>query len=221
MSDTSETTPVWRQALNDSNHPLYSAAWTIFSPDMNLDAADKRLADHKERVIPFLMDILDAPELLDDTALGGGYAPINAVSLLGRWQVVEAVPRLLAIVEKQDFEDMIWDRATSALESMGPEVIDPVLEAAAQTTDPDLRRTFASVLSKAGKGDPRAYEYIKAEFAQQKDELDIEFLAEDLLACNAEAGIALLEERLKQARFSKKLRKKLEKYIDNARKGDF
>jgi hypothetical protein len=108
MSDTSETTPVWRQALNDSNHPLYSAAWTIFSSDMNLDAADKRLADHKDRIIPFLMDILDTPALLDDTALGSGYAPINAVSLLGRWKVIEAVPRLLTIVEKQDFEDLIW-----------------------------------------------------------------------------------------------------------------
>jgi HEAT repeat protein len=221
MSDTNETSPVWRQALNDSNHPLYSAAWTIFSPDMNLDAADKRLADHKERVIPFLIDILDTPQLSEETALGGGHAPINAVSLLGRWKVVEAVPRLLAIVEEQDFEDLIWDRATTALEAMGPEAIDPVLQAAAQTTDTELRTTFASVLSQAGKGDPRAFEYIKAEFAQQKDELDIEVLAEDLLMCNAEAGSALLEEQLKQAKFSKKLRKKLRRTIDDARKGDF
>ncbi len=221
MSDTNETSPVWRQALNDSSHPLYSAAWTIFSPDMNVDVADKRLVDHKERVIPFLMDILDAPELLDETALGSGHAPINAVSLLGRWKVIEAVPRLLTIVEKQDFEDLVWDRATTALEAMGPEVIDPVLHAAAQTTDMELHRTFASVLSQAGKGDPRVFEYIKTLFSQQKDEVDIELLAEDLLACNAEAGSALLEEQLKQARFSKKLRKKLRRTIDDARKGDF
>jgi hypothetical protein len=29
MSDT-ETTPIWRQALKDTNHPLYAAAWLLF-----------------------------------------------------------------------------------------------------------------------------------------------------------------------------------------------
>jgi hypothetical protein len=220
MSDTNETLPVWRQALNDSNHPLYSAAWTIFSAEMNLDAADKRLADHKERIIPFLMDILDTPELHNETALGSGHAPINAVELLGRWKVMEAVPRLLTIVE-EDWETMIHDRAVVALGNMGPEVIDPVLQAAGQTTDEGRRRTFASILGHAGKGDPRAYEYVKTVFGQQKDELDIEFLAEDLLVCNTEAGIALLEDRLKHRKYSRKLRKRLEKYIDDARKGVF
>jgi hypothetical protein len=220
-NDTGDALPVWRQALNDSNHPLYSAAWTVFSAKMNLDAADKRLADHKEQVIPFLMDILDTPELSDDTALGSGYAPVNAVELLGRWQVMEAVPRLLTIVEEEDWETLIHDRALVALEDMGPQVIDTILQAAGQTTDKELHRTFAGILSQAGKGDPRAFEYIASVFEQQKDEIDIAFGAENLLACNAEAGIALLEDRLKHRKYGKDLRKRLEKYIDDARKGNF
>jgi hypothetical protein len=213
--------PVWRQALNDSSHPLYAAAWTIFGAEMNLDAADKRLADHKEQVIPFLMDILDTPELYDETALGSGDAPINAVQLLGRWQVMQAVPRLLKIMEEEDWETVVHDRAIVALEDMGPQVIDTILQAAGQTTDEDRHRTFASILSHAGKGDPRAFEYVKTVFDQQKDETDIAFVAEDLLVCDSEAGIALLEDRLKHRKYGKNLRKRLEKYLDDARKGVF
>src|SRR5512138_1260291 len=120
----SETLPTWRQALNDSNHPLHAAAWTIFSPEMKVTSADKRLADSKEQVIPFLLEILDTPDLYLETALGSGEAPINAVELLGHWKVLDAAPRLLKIMEEQDFETSIHDRALVALENMGPAVID-------------------------------------------------------------------------------------------------
>jgi hypothetical protein len=214
----SETLALCRQALHDSNHPLYSAAWLIFGEKMKVSVADQMLADRKEQVIPFLLDVVDTEELHQDNSLGSGWAPIHAVDLLGHWQVVEAVPRLLAILKDTDWETLIHDRAIVALEAMGPAVTDTLLSAAEQTTDKELRRTYASILSTVGKGDPRAFEYVKAVFDRQKDELDVQFAAEMLLACDTSAGIAVLEDRLRERRYSKRLRNILEKYIQDARK---
>jgi hypothetical protein len=221
MSDT-ETTPIWRQALKDTNHPLYAAAWLLFSVKMNPDAAAQRLADQKEQVISFLYTILDTPELYLESALGSGLAPVNAVQLLGRWQVLDAIPRLLKNVsDESDFEDMVTDRSIQALEDMGPGAVDAVLEAAQNIKKNDVRITFGSILADIGKGDPRVWSYLVKLFERQKQEWDIRFVAEHLLTNDPQAGIAYLEERLRRSRYGKELREVLEKYLDDARKGQF
>ncbi len=221
MSDT-DTTPVWRQALKDSSHPLYAASWLIFSEKMNPEVAAQRLADQKEQIIPFLYTILDTPELYLDTGLGSGHAPVNAVQLLGRWQVLDAIPRLLEIVsEDTDFDDMITDRSVQALEDMGPAAVDLVLQAAQNAKKPDLRIVYGSILARSGRGDPRVWTYLVKLFERQKDEWDIRFAAEHLLHNDAEAGIAYLQERLRRGKYSRPLREALEKYIEDARKGEF
>lgn len=144
----SEELPIWRQALKDSTHPLYSAAWLIFSEKMKLDAADKLLAERKAEIIPFLLDILRTPDLQLESSLGGGEAPINAVELLGHWNVPEAIPDFIGIVEEDDWETILHDRILVALEKMGPEIIEPLL-ASAEKLPPnsELHMTYAGILS--------------------------------------------------------------------------
>jgi hypothetical protein len=210
---------IWRQALKNSDHPLYSAAWVVFSEEMTFAVADRLLGDHKPQVIPFLLDILDTSELYLETSAGSGWAPIHAVELLGHWQVLEAVPRLLRILAEDDWMSMVHDRAIVALRDMGPGVVDQLLPVAQQTTDNEHQLTLASILSEVGQGQAQVYEYVRTVFDRQTTESNIEFMAESVLECNVEAGIALLEARLRQRKYSRRLRHVLEKRIDEARTG--
>jgi hypothetical protein len=216
-----DTAPTYRQALKDSQHPLYKAAWIIFGEKMNLKFAAKELEAQKEQVIPFLMEIANTSELESESSLGSGHAPPNALRLLGRWRVVEALPRLLHILEHDDWDTNIHEAAVTALEKMGPAALEPVLAIAEKATESADRITLASILSFAGKGDPRAYAFIKTLFDEQKTDWDIRFVSESLLACDRDAAIALLEERIRRGKYNKALRKILEGYIADARSGEF
>ncbi len=209
-----------RQALKDSEHPLYLAAWLIFNEKMNVKAADQMLAPRKEQVIPFLLDILNTEELYLEASLGSGYAPVHAVELLGRWQVMDALPKLLEIFEEEDRDSRVWDRSIQALEDFGPAITDSLLQAARQTKDQDLQITYTGILGTVGKGNPQVFEYIKGLFERQKDEWDVRYMAENLLNCDTEQAIALLEEKIRQRKYNKHLREVLESYIEQARKGE-
>src|SRR5258708_14729983 len=216
-----ETFPSYRQGLKDSQHPLYKAAWIIFGEKMDLKFAAKELEAQKGQVVPFLMELANTPELERESSLGSGHAPPNALRLLGRWQVVEALPRLLHILQNEDWDTNIHEAAVTALEKMGPVALDPVLAIAEKAEDQADRVTMASILSFAGKGDSRAYAFIKTLFDEQKTDWDIRFVAESLLACDRDAAIVLLEERIRRGKYGKALRKTLEGYIADARAGEF
>jgi hypothetical protein len=211
------TDPVWRQALHNSEHPLYSAAWVVFSEQMTFAGADRLLGEHQAEVIPFLLAILDSPELYLETSLGSGWAPIHAVELLGHWQVLEAVPRLLHVLAEDDWMSIVHDRALAALKDMGPGVVELLLPVAEQAAGNEQRITFASILSEVGQDNAQVYEYVRTVFEQQTTESDIEYMAENLLECNLQAGVALLEARIRQRRYSSRLRRILEKRIGEAR----
>ena len=110
---------VWREALKDGQHPRHQAAWLLFSQTMQPTSAARLLATQKETVIPWLFEILDTERLYELGSLGDGVAPIHAVELLGAWQVREAVPRLLKLLEDEDWEAIVHDRAIIALQAMG------------------------------------------------------------------------------------------------------
>ncbi len=214
-----DTDPVWRQALHKSDQPLYSAAWVVFSEKMPFAGADRLLGDQKAQVIPFLLAIVDSPELYPETSLGSGWAPIHAVELLGHWQVLEAVPRLLHILAEDDWMSIVHDRALVALKGMGPGVVDLLLPVAEQAAANEQRITFASILSEVGQANAQAYEYVRTVFEQQTTESDIAYMAENLLECNPQAGIALLEAHIRQHRYRPRLRRILEQRIAEARIG--
>lgn len=216
----SENTPRWRQAINDSSHPLHQAAWILFSENINLNFADQRLSPIKADVIDFIYEILDTDELYNVSSLGSGNAPIHAVKLLGQWQVLEAVPRLLKILREEDWDAIVHDQAIIALEKMGAPVIDPLL-AFAKEVDEDLQITVASILSGADKDDPRTFAFIKALFERQKDDMNTGYLGELALRCGEQAGIELVEARLRKGKLDKLTWQRLRKFVQDAKKGQF
>ena len=217
-ASVSDTPQLCRMALQDSQHPLHQAAWLLFASTFNPRAADRLLADQREAVIQFCLEILDTNELYDETALGSGNAPIHCVDLLAHWQVKDAVPRLLRILEEEDFETIVYNRAVFALKDMGSAILDDILTFA-DSADPEIYLDIGSILSEIGQDDTRAYAWIKARFEEQVDEFDIRIWAESLLVVGGEDAIAVLEDRIfKQKRkYSRDLRETLQRYIQHMR----
>jgi hypothetical protein len=205
--------PLWRQAVTDAGHPLYRAAWILFGEWKRPAFAAETLADQREAVIPFLLHILDSPELYPEDGPGGGNAPINAVDLISEWRAEEAIPRLLRILQEEDWDTIVHDRALLALENIGAPVIQPVLALARQSDDRDLDRTLAGVLAIAGKGEPACFAFIAQVFDRQKADIDIAYMAEMLLACDFEQGVTYLREQMRRRRLNRHLRESLEALI--------
>ncbi len=219
MSDT-ESTALWRQALKDSSHPLYTAAWFVFTEKMNLDLAAQRLADQKEQVIPLLNTILDSPELYLPTSLGSGIAPGNALMLLGRWQVLDAVPRMLDLIDRYAQGEIAHDASVMALREMGPGALEPVLAVAQHTDNRVQQIAFGAILARIGQGDLRVWAYLVNLFEHQKADPALRMVAQQLLITDPESGISYLQERLRHGKYSKSLRETFEQYFDMARNGE-
>lgn len=215
-----DETPIWRQAIKDEQHPLHRAAWILFSEKPNPQYVDRVLADQKGQVVEFIYQILDTEELYWEESLGGGNAPINGVELLGRWQIVEAIPRLLQILEDNDLDEVVNGAAFHALREMGSAVYEPLLEFD-QRTQFEHQNNVTGILADACKDDPRAYDYIRVVFEKKKEEWDIAYLAENLLVCDPQQAIPFLEERLRRHKYSKDLNKRLENYIRAAKNKNF
>jgi hypothetical protein len=216
--------PVWRQALNDSSHPLNKASWLLFGKNTKAEAAAQILADQKEQVIPYLYQILDTEELYFESALGSGNAPVNAVGLLGEWQVLEAVPHLIKIIEQDDWDSSVHDEALGALDKMGatiiPDIIDLGQRAERGELSPDVIISAAGTLSAIGKGNADAYTWLLHIFDTNRDTHE-ELLSEILLAVDREKAYGDLESRLKTRKFPKPVRQRIEKNIRDARAGKF
>jgi hypothetical protein len=215
-----EVTPIWRQALKDEQHPLHRAAWILFSENPNPQYTDHVLADQKEQVIEFIYQILDTDELYLESSLGSGNAPINGVKLLGKWQVVDAIPHLLKVIEEDDDEATVNGAAYDALREMGSAIYEPIMEFD-ERTEHKHEDSIAGIVADACKGDPRVFDYVRTLFEKKKNEWEIAYHAENLLVCDPEQAIPILEERLSQRKYSKDLKKRLEKYIADAKAGIF
>lgn len=223
MTDCSEDElPLWRQAIQDAAHPLYSAAWHLFSVDMSLKLVDRLPPELRPQIIDFCYLLIDTDELYLTGSPGSGFAPYNAIRLLGHWQVTEAIPRLVKLL-KEDTSDMAYEGSIDALSDMGHAVIEPLLEFVATLTGKEedliLKPDIASTLAKAGKGDDRAFQAIKMIFESlpvNDDALDM--VAESLLRCQPEAAISYLEDCLRQGKY-RRWKKEFLSLITRARKG--
>lgn len=214
-----EKLPVWKEASKDNQHPLHQATWLLFAEKFNAKYADKQLAAKKDEIIEYMYLILDTEELYYNESFGSGYAPAHCATLLGHWQVTDAIPRLMKIIIEDDPDDLAWNNATLAMENMGPAAIEPVLEAYERRNIDPMRAS--SLLARAGKGDERCYNFIQTTFEKLKDEWDIIFEAENLLSCDEQKAIAYLEKWLKTAKHPKELRERIARYVQDAKDGKF
>ncbi len=218
----SEDIPVWRQALKDERNPLNKAAWTLFSDDISLKYADRALAEQKDEVVNFCNLILDTQELYAEEAFGGGNAPINAVKLLCHWKIESALPRLLRIFEEADWDEVIYGTTADAIAEFGTLIVDPLLEKAAKIeNDQEELVAIAGTLADAAPGDTRTVEFIKKIFDRSKNDFEISYMAENVLKGDPEGGAKWLEGRLRTHKYSKDVRKRIEKYIEDAKVGKF
>lgn len=210
--------PVWRAALNDSSHPMYSIAWDVFQERFNTERVAQKHAERRDEILPFLYAILDTDALYAEGSLGSGFAPINAVSLLGAWQVVEAIPRLLGYLDEEDDDAIVKDRAAFALQQMPPESIEPLLAYGQQDEARAMDAMF--ILTHVGKGDDRCFAFICSVFERMKQEFDIITVAECLAINNLEQAEAYLQERSKKGRF-RRYQSDFEKIIAEVKRGDW
>ncbi len=218
MSD--EKIAIWREAIKDANHPRHKAAWVLFTESKRPEGIARLLEAQKDEIIPWLYEILDMEELYKDTSFGGGWAPINAIRLLGQWQVTDVLPRLLKIISDEDDETIISGAAYAAVRNMPPSITDELLAFARELTG-DLRTSAAGLLADVAKDDARAYEWIKTVFLEQKEEWQIVYMAENLLVVYPAQATAFLKDWLKKSHLSKEARKRLEKYIADASSSNF
>ncbi len=209
----SDTTAAWRAALNDEADPRHKIAWALFPAVKSMDRAARRLADQQETVLGYLYQVLDEPALYEETALGKGQAPLNAMKLLGHWGVVEAAPRLLAILDEREWTTDAHDAALSALSALGPPIIEQVLAFAGSarlTTEGSL----AAVLAALGEGDARAFAWVKDALTRQQTDLDIVYMARMLLDIDRAAAVPFLKQRLKEQSYSEQARAGIKSAID-------
>jgi len=217
----SEEMPIWRQAIKDEKHPLHRAAWTLFSKDFDVASAGSRLEAQKDDVVGFCTLLLDSRELYPESALGGGNAPVHAVQLLCMWKVEAAIPRLLQILDEESWETIIYGTTADYIEAFGPVVVEPLLEMATRKTGDQEQVAIAGTLADAAPGDPRVVSFIHKLFDSRKQDFEIIYMAETVLAGDPEGGVTWLESRLRTHKYSKDVHKKIEQNIASAKAGRF
>jgi hypothetical protein len=178
---TGDAVAIWREALKDEAHPRYRTAWFLFTQTGTPEGAARALQEQSVEIIPWLLEVLETEALYAPTSLGAGKAPAKAVAMLGVWQVTDAIPALLQIIERYTWEDDAFDAAIGALQVMGPAALEPVLELA-QRVDEDRRVDLAIVAARTGKGDERAFEMVREAFEKTSDDSLKSLIASNLYA---------------------------------------
>ncbi len=217
----SEVIPVWRQAINDEQHPLNRAAWMLFSKSFNLKYAQEALLPQQDEVVAFCNGILDDRSLYPVEALGGGNAPVHAIELLSAWKVETAMPRLLEILEEEDWDTVVYGTAADSIAVYGEALVEPLLEMATRKTGDEQLVAIAGTLADAAPGDPRAVEFVKKIYDSRKEDFEITYMSENVLVADPEGGPAWLRERLRTRKYSKETRKQIERNIADKLAGKF
>jgi hypothetical protein len=217
----SEEMPIWRQAIKDENHPMHRAAWILFGKNFNASYAAQALEAQKDDVVGFCTMLLDSRELYPSSALGGGNAPVNAVLLLCKWKVEAALPRLLQILEDESWDTIVYGTTADAIASFGTLLVEPLLEMATRKPLDQEQVAIAGTLADAAPGDPRTVAFVRKLFDSRKQDFEITYMAESVLAGDPEGGAKWLQDRLRTRKYSKDVRQRIERNIADAKAGKF
>lgn len=113
-----------------------------------------------QAAVPELIAILDDDELYAETGLGGGWSPIHAVDLLADLRADDAVGPMLRTLATSDFLDLVHDRLLSRMPEIGAPVVEPALQAYADSAVDVFRSSVAAVLSRVGIRDERIFQLL-------------------------------------------------------------
>ncbi|MEZ4266187.1 MAG: hypothetical protein R3F39_07395 [Myxococcota bacterium] len=113
--------------------------------------------EYGDDAVPLLIALACDRDLGDEEALGGGYVPIHAVTLLGERGDARAVEPLLELVEQLDLDSIIYGTCIDALGKFGEALVEPALALHARTKRADARTAVAEALSDCGVKDERIF----------------------------------------------------------------
>lgn len=216
--------PIWRQALNDEHHPLYRAAWLIFSGSSSPEYTTKIMEDKKDSVIPFLLALLNEESLYKSKSLGQGKAPFRAMTPLIDWKVTEALPAIFKAVEwsdlREDIDDEDYDDEYTAIDAimdlipnLTEEFADTLFAQAQAAENPDLICSSAFQLAKLRPTDPQLFEWL----TQVIEKLDIVWNKEQIIHAMLEMAIpnnkAWVEDYIKRKNTPQHLKIAIRNYL--------
>jgi hypothetical protein len=110
---------------------------------------------HGQDAVPALLAILEDEELAIEEPPDGSWAPNHAAALLGELRAIDAIGPMLRVLAETDPFESIHDAVMQALAAMGAVAVEPLLQAHAEESEPDLRADLASVLGSTGVRDDR------------------------------------------------------------------
>ena len=205
----------WRDALTDSEHDLHQAAWLIFAQSVQVDTALAKLADQQEAVKPLLLEIIEDDYLFEADAPGDGYAPITAMDFIEAWQMTEALPTLLELLEVAETLPRVAESAKVTITSFGSAVLDDVL-AWVEDND-DMSWAIVELMpSLAGPSDESAINWLKKGIEANDPELMS--YVDALVEIDAKSAEGYLNELSKNSDFEKETQKLLRKKAKDAKK---
>ncbi|MBI5931385.1 MAG: HEAT repeat domain-containing protein [Chloroflexi bacterium] len=206
-----ETSTRWREALADNNHPLYKAAWLVFTDRISTELAFGHLKDAQEAVVPFLNELLADDGLFDNDSPGKGVAPANAVRLLGEYQAREALPKILELYADTTNYPM-RSACVYAVGKFGSDVLDQIIEWAGD--DGARRPKAAELMVEIGEGNEKAFNTLLGWI--HPDVSGLEYYARYLTKINPEAAITTLEKLSKDPQFNGDVRRRFKDRIKEA-----
>lgn len=135
-----------REALNDSEHRLNRAAWLLFKT-VNTKLLDRWFGDAQRDVMLECCNlVLAVPELFEDSSLGGGNAPANAMEVAIHWREKSLLPALLSIFDTEYDDDQLIETVEKIVEANAedPQVVTHLLEFGANTEHWDTALMYLS-----------------------------------------------------------------------------
>jgi hypothetical protein len=209
------TMPTWRAALTNRDHDLYAVAWTLFSRTFSPDLVDERAGEQKDAAIDLILEVIQDEDLQDQTSLGNGRAPVNAVYMIQKWEVKEHISALLAILEQTTSSQTIYRPTIDAIVSFDADAIDPVLEWV--EVEEEMRPEAAEILSRLEvEDDERPYNMILS--WMEPDEFNLIEFAEYLIDLNPERAVTDLRTLAANSEFEKEERSTFRDLAKGARK---
>ena len=206
---TEEIIQKYRDILQDSIHEFYNTAWLIFQERMNLRVAAKLIQPQQDIVLPYLYEIIETPDLYLNGSLGKGWAPINAISLIGEWKIIEAAPILIERLlheSEWDIDDISYNKLVICLSRLGPPIFDEVWAAHERFVGlSTVELGYLEVLVDVGKDHPKVSDYIKVRIEAQPqnfDLIDYRLLATYLLELDYETNKPYLNKLVQSKQFS-------------------
>lgn len=205
----------WRDALTDSEHDLHQAAWLIFAQSVQVNTALEKLADQKEAVKPLLLEIIEDDYLFEADAPGDGNGPLKAMEFIEEWEMTEALPTLLELLEVAESLPQVADSAKEAITSFGSAVLDEVL-AWVEDND-DMSWAIVDILpALAGPSDEKALAWLKQGI--EANDPDLANYVDALMQIDAKSAEGYLSELSNNKDFDKDTQKLFRKKAKEAKK---